>query len=156
MKNKPVPAESIPAPEGNTVYPKPFSSIVEGRVKRKLGNYFGLTNFGINLTQLEPGSASALLHHHLKQDEFIYILQGTPTLLLNDEEYVMKAGDCHGVKAGEGIAAQLINKSQELVVYIEVGDRTAGDEVDYPNDDLKAKQLPSGEWRFSHNDGRPY
>jgi uncharacterized cupin superfamily protein len=46
-----------------------------------LGNEFGLQNFGVNLTQLEPGSVAALLHSHTKQDEFIYVLEGAPTLI---------------------------------------------------------------------------
>ena len=156
MKQTPVSAESIPPPNQKTIYPPPFASLVEGRVKRKLGDFFGLTNFGVNLTRLSPGSVSALLHHHSKQDEFIYILQGTPTLVLGEQEFVLNPGDCYGFKAGAGVANQLANRSAEPVVYIEIGDRTAGDEVEYPNDDLKATQLPNGAWALSHKDGRPY
>ena len=129
---------------------------MEGRTKRKLGEHFGLTNFGVNLTQLAPGSISALFHHHLKQDEFVYILQGSPTLLFGEEEFTLQPGDCIGFKAGTGMAHQLVNRSAEPVVYIEVGDKTAGDEVDYPNDDLKATQLSGGSWALTHKDGRPY
>ena len=87
MKQTPVPAESIPLPNKKTIYPPPFASLVEGRLKRKLGDHFGLNNFGINLTQLAQGAISALFHHHSKQDEFIYILQGTPTLVLGHRRY---------------------------------------------------------------------
>lgn len=99
----PIPAESIPEPAQKTIYPPPFASMVDGRTKRKLGNHFGLTNFGVNLTQLAPGSIAALLHCHAKQDEFLYVLQGTPTLILNENEYVLSPGDCMGFKAGSGI-----------------------------------------------------
>lgn len=156
MNPSPLPAESIPAPDKKSVYPPPFAALVEGRTKRKLGEHFGLTNFGVNLTRLAPGSISALFHHHLKQDEFVYILQGTPTLLFGEEEFSLQPGDCIGFKAGTGVAHQLVNRSAAPVVYIEVGDRTAGDEVDYPNDDLKATQLPGGAWALTHKDGRPY
>jgi len=54
------------------------------------------------------------------------------------------------------VATQLVNRSSGPVVYLELGDRTAGDEVDYPNDDLKAVQQMDGVWKFSHKDGRPY
>lgn len=154
--NKPVAAASIPLPDPQSIYPEPFLSFVKGRAKRKLGDYFGLTNFGINLTRLEPGAISALLHHHSKQDEFIYILEGAPTLLFGDDEYTLAPGDCMGVRAGTGLASQLVNRSSEPVVYIEVGDRTRGDEVEYPHDDLKATQHENGLWVFSHKDGRPY
>lgn len=156
MKNTPVSAESIPLTDKRTLYPQPFASLVEGRMKRRLGDYFGLTNFGVNLTQLAPGAISALLHRHAKQDEFVYILEGAPTLFLEHKEYLLNPGDCIGFKAGTGVAHQLANRSSEMVVFIEVGDRTEGDEVEYPNDDLKATQLASGIWAFTHKDGRPY
>lgn len=156
MKNAPVSAESIPLPDKKTVYPQPYAPLVEGRAKRKLGDYFGLTNFGVNLTELAPGAISALLHRHAKQDEFVYILEGTPTLYLEEKEYLLNPGDCVGFKAGTGAAHQLANRSSTIVVFIEVGDRTVGDEVEYPNDDLKATQLTSGAWAFTHKDGRPY
>lgn len=157
MSQCPINAESIPAPKNKTVYPQKFASLVEGRTKRKLGDFFGLTNFGVNLTELLPGAISALFHHHSKQDEFIYILEGVPTLILGDKEYTLQAGDCYGFKAGNGEAShQLINKSSSVVKYIEVGDRTEVDNVTYPNDDLKAVQLSNGEWELTHKDGRLY
>lgn len=68
----------------------------------------------------------------------------------------MQAGDCHGLTAGSGVASMLVNYSSELLVYLDVGDRSEGDEVEYPNDDLKARQLVHGVWRLTHKDGRPY
>jgi uncharacterized cupin superfamily protein len=152
----PTPALSIPISSQKTSYPAPFASLVEGRSKRKLGEYFEITNFGVNLTELAPGGISALLHHHAKQDEFIYIVSGTATLLVNEQEYVLNSGDCMGFKAGTGIAHQLVNRTPEPVIYLEIGDRTPGDRVEYPNDDLKASQLENGRWSFTHKDGRPY
>ncbi|NJL41967.1 MAG: cupin domain-containing protein [Leptolyngbyaceae cyanobacterium SM1_4_3] len=152
----PISAKSIPALMGKTIYPKPYASVVEGRLKRKLGEFFGLTNVGVNLTHLSPGSVSALAHSHSKQDEFIFVLEGTPTLVLGKEEFTLNPGDCYGFKAGTGIAHQLINRSEENVIYLEIGDRTKGDEVEYPNDDLKATQSPNGAWTLTHKDGRPY
>ncbi len=156
MSAKPVPAESIPLPPRKTIYPPPFAHRVEGRAKRKLGDFFGLSHFGVNLTELAPGAVSALLHHHSRQDEFIYVLEGHPTLVLGDEEYRLGPGDCHGFKAGSGVASQLVNRSSAPVKYIEIGDRTEGDQVEYPNDDLKAVQLANGEWQLTHKDGRPW
>ncbi len=156
MGTIPVQAETIPTPQTKTVYPEPFAALVEGRVKRKLGNFFGLTNFGVNLTKLSPGAVSALFHQHEKQDEFAYILGGTPTLFLGEEEFLLGPGDCIGFKAGSGVAHQLVNRSNEMITYIEIGDRTAGDEVEYPRDDIKAMLNESGAWVLTHKDGRPY
>jgi uncharacterized cupin superfamily protein len=86
MNQEPLSAHSIPAQMGKTIYPQPYAASVKGRLKRKLGDHFGLTNFGVNLTHLLPGAASALAHSHSKQDEFIYVLEGTPTLILGTEE----------------------------------------------------------------------
>jgi uncharacterized cupin superfamily protein len=156
MKPSPLPAQSVPGTLGQTIYPAPYASQVQGRLKRKLGNHFGLTQFGVNYTQLSPNAVSALAHSHSLQDEFIFILEGTPTLVLGEQEFLLHPGDCYGFKAGIGIPHQLINHSAETVTYLEIGDRTPGDEVAYPNDDLKAVQLADGAWTLTHKDGRPY
>lgn len=136
-------------------YPEPFASQMAGRVKRQLGDVFGLSNFGVNLTRMLPGSISALRHSHSKQDEFIYILEGTPTLVTEFGETQLRPGMCAGFKAGEGDGHQLANRSGEVVVYLEIGDRTAGDSVFYPDDDIEAF-LVDGAWRFRHKNGEPY
>jgi uncharacterized cupin superfamily protein len=141
---------------GKTIYPAPYASLVEGRLKRKLGEYFELTNFGVNLTHLSPGAVSALAHSHSKQDEFIFVLKGTPTLVLGEDEFTLNPGDCYGLKAATGIAHQLVNQTGENVTYLEIGDRAEGDEVEYPNDDLKATPLTNGAWAITHKDGRLY
>jgi uncharacterized cupin superfamily protein len=156
VKQSPILAKSIPASMGETNYPAPYALLVAGRLKRKLGDFFGLTHFGVNLTHLSPGAVSALFHSHSQQDEFIFVLEGTPTLILAEEELILNPGDCYGFKAGTGIAHQLINRSEKIVTYLEMGDRTAADEVAYPDDDLKATQLTNGEWTFTHKDDRPY
>lgn len=130
--------------------------MIKGRIKRKLGDHFNLNNYGINLTELAPGSMSALKHRHTLQDEFIYILTGTPTLFYGDKEYVMQPGDCFGFAAGGVHAHQLVNRSSQAVCYLEIGDRTPGDKVEYPDNDLQAHSSSDGTWLFTHKDGQPY
>ena len=136
-------------------YPEPFASRMEGRVKKPLGDIFGLTNFGVNLTRLAPKAVSSLRHAHTKQDEFIYILQGRPVLHTDEGRTQLSPGMCAGFKAGTGNGHHLVNESTEEVVYLEAGDRTPGDEGSYPDDDLKAL-LVEGKWQFVHKDGAPY
>ncbi len=150
-----VKTEEIPVRIKKTIYPEPFASRVAGRDKRQLGEFFGLKNFGVNLTTLNPGSQSALLHRHSHQDEFILILEGTPTLFTETEEVLLKPGICAGFPAG-GVAHHLVNQSKEKVVYLEVGDRSAYDVTTYPNDDIIATFEGSGQWLFTHKDGSPY
>lgn len=136
-------------------YPEPFFSRMAGREKRPLGDLFGLRNFGVNLTRLAPGSESALLHRHSRQDEFVYILDGEPTLVTDAGEVALSPGMCAGFPAG-GLAHQLVNRTDRDVLYLEVGDRTPGDEGSYPQDDLRAALDAEGRWVFTHKDGRPY
>lgn len=159
MSEKPNPvavtAADVPARSRPSVYPEPFASRMAGRAKRQLGDLFGLTNFGVNLTRLAPNAVSALRHAHTKQDEFVYILQGRPTLHTDEGRTQLSPGMCAGFKAGTGNGHRLINETTEEVVYLEVGDRTPGDEGSYPDDDLKAL-LVEGKWKFVHKDGKPY
>ncbi|WP_276528261.1 cupin domain-containing protein [Yersinia bercovieri] len=102
-------------------YPEPFASRMVGREKRSLGDLFALANFGVNLTRLAPNAVSALRHAHTKQDEFIYILQGRPTLYTDEGLTELSPGMCAGFKAGSGNGHHLVNETSEEVVYIEVG-----------------------------------
>ena len=144
------------APRGvSSNYPEPFKSQMGGRDKRALGDVFGLGNFGVNLTRLAPGAKSALRHSHSRQDEFVYILEGHAVLVTDAGDTMLEPGMCAGFKAGRGDAHQLVNRSDAPVLYLEVGDRTAGDDVIYPDDDL---QLRGGDhrWHYTHKDGSPY
>lgn len=137
-------------------YPPQFAGAVLGRVKRPLGDVFGLTNFGVNLTRLAPGAATALRHAHTRQDEFVYVLEGNPTLITDDGERILAPGMCAGFKAGTGDGHHLVNRSSGEVALLEVGDRSPGDSGIYPDDDLQAVLRPDGTWAFTHKDGTPY
>src|SRR5262249_20302131 len=100
---------------------------------------------------------SALRHAHTKQDEFVYILKGTPTLVTDEGETLLGPGLCAGFKAGTGNAHHLVNRSTGDVLYLEIGDRTPGDAASYPDDDLVVLKSPDGVSRsFAHKDGTPY
>jgi len=149
-----VAAEAAPRSRPS-VYPEPFASRMRGRTKRALGDLFGLRNFGVNLTRLEPGAVSALRHAHSRQDEFIYVLEGQPALHTDEGLTRLAPGMCAGFAAGSGNAHCLINDTAGAVVYLEIGDRSSGDEARYPDDDLQA-ELIDGRWTFSRKDGSPY
>jgi uncharacterized cupin superfamily protein len=150
-----VAAPTAPARHGSN-YPEPYKSLVSTREKRPLGDLFGLANFGVNLTRLPPGAPSALRHSHSRQDELIYILEGEPTLILDRGEIMLGPGMCAGFKSGSGEAHHLVNRTDRDVVYLEIGDRSAGDEVSYPDDDLMVTTSADGKRRATHKDGRPY
>jgi uncharacterized cupin superfamily protein len=137
-------------------YPQVFAIRMKGREKRVLGDLFGLRSFGVNLTRLAPGAQSSLRHAHSRQDEFVYILSGYPTLMTDEGPSLLEPGMCAGFPGGTGNAHHLINRSDEDVVYLEIGDRASGDTVAYPDDDIAADQDGAGNWRFSHKSGEPY
>jgi len=149
-------AVDVPPRARATNYPEPFASRVAGREKRVLGDLFHLTNFGVNLTRLKPGAVSSIRHAHSRQDEFVYILEGHPVLITNAGETQLEAGMCAGFRAGTGDAHHLVNRSEEDVVYLEIGDRTKGDESVYPDDDLRVTRTADGNWSYTRKDGSAY
>lgn len=155
-RSLPLVATEVPPRAKRSNYPEPFASRVAGRHKQALGDAFGLTNFGVNRTTLKPGAMSALRHWHTRQDEFIYVLSGRPTLVMNSGETMLEPGMCMGFKAGDDDGHHLVNRTSVDVVYLEVGDRIAGDSGVYPDDDLQAVMGADGKWLFQHKDGSPY
>ncbi|HUZ71911.1 MAG TPA: cupin domain-containing protein [Stellaceae bacterium] len=150
-------AVAVPAAAGRTAYPAPFAARVAGRERRVLGDFFGLANFGVNLTRLVPGAISALRHAHSRQDEFIYVLEGEPTLIVDRGETVLRPGMCAGFRAGSDEGHHLVNRTARDAVYLEIGDRSAGDEVVYPDDDIAGGASPDGRTRrFTRKDGTPF
>lgn len=135
--------------------PPALAQRVQGREKRKLGDLFGLTNFGVNIVKIEQGGFSSLRHCHDRQDEFIYILEGNPTLHTNEGATLLAPGMCAGFKAGNGQAHNLENRTDRDVWYLEIGDRTPNDHATYPDEDLQA-DFNNGCWIFKHKDGTPY
>jgi len=95
----------------STGYPAPFRGRIAGRERKALGNLAGLTQFGVNLTRLKPGAASALRHWHENEDEFIYVLEGELILIEDDGETLLRAGDAAGFKAGVPNGHHLVNNS---------------------------------------------
>lgn len=156
MAKNPIAIDSTEIPTIKTsVYPEPFASMMKGREKCRLGDQFGITKFGVNLTKLAPGSRSALLHQHSLQEEFIYILEGNPTLVTDTQQIELKQGMCAGF-IPNGAAHYLLNKTSTNVLYLEVGDRDPLDRATYPEDDLVAISLGNNQWEFKHKDGSSY
>jgi uncharacterized cupin superfamily protein len=146
---------SLAAESRGSGYPEPYRSRMGDRAKRKLGDACGLTKFGVNLVTLGPGGQSALRHWHTLEDEFVYVLEGEVVLVTNDGEQVLKAGTCAGYPAGTRDAHHFVNRSDRPARYLEIGNRTPGDNAFYPDDDLMWGEDESGGFA-AHKDGRRY
>lgn len=138
-----------------SAYPDTFQAVSEGREKQALGNVAGLTQFGVNLTRLKPGAASALRHWHVEEDEFIYVLEGEATLITDAGEQVLGPGMAAGFPAGTEDGHHLVNNSQADVLYLEIGSRHPAEQAHYPDVDLHMRR-EDGEIRFFRKDGTPY
>lgn len=144
-----IPSAPIPS------YPKEFAHVICGRYKQRLGDAAGLTQFGVNITRIAAGSASALRHWHEQEDEFVYVLEGEITLIEDDGEVLLRPGDCAGFKAGVANGHHLVNKSQRDAVYLEIGTRAAKECGHYPGIDLIYHKDENGV-RFTRLSGEPY
>lgn len=147
-------ALDVPARTGS-VYPPEFARDLSGRTKRALGDAFGLVQYGVNLTELAPGAASAQRHWHAIEDEFIYVIDGEITLVNDVGEHVLTAGMCAGFRAGVPNGHRLVNRSAAPALYLEVGTRSPADDVTYPDVDLVGVKQ-AGKYRFTRKDGTPY
>lgn len=143
-------------PRTSSGYPEPFRSRVLPREKRALGEALGLTAFGVNLTTLAPGKESSMRHHHTREEEFVYVLEGELVLRTDAGEQVLRAGMCAGFPPGTGDAHQLVNRSGAPARYLEVGSRDPADEAAYPDVDLTYRKGPDGRAVYAHKDGAPY
>lgn len=139
-----------------TLYPAPFNEPCLKRERKRLGDAAGLTQYGVNLLTLPPGSWSSQRHSHSHEDEFVYVLSGEVVMVTNDGEEVLRAGDAAGFPAGTGDGHQLKNLSDKAATVLEIGTRIAEDAVDYPDLDMI---LPPGSGKtgdYRHRDGTPY
>jgi len=143
------------APRTGTSYPKEHREQVERRSKRALGDALGLTHYGVNLVELEPGAWSSQRHWHSAEDEFMVVVSGELTLITDAGRQVLGAGMVAGFPAGTADGHHLVNESGQLAVYLEVGDRSDDDEVRYPDIDMVLTRRSEGRV-YRHNDGRPY
>ena len=101
---------AVPERKGSG-YPPPFDAPCAERVRQRLGNAGGLTDFGVNLMRLPPGNWSSQRHWHSHEDEFVYVLEGELTLIEDGGETVLRAGDCAAFAKGSGNGHHMINKS---------------------------------------------
>ncbi len=143
-------------PESNaTAIPEPFTRDNQNRYNRRISDFAGLKNYGVILTRIIPGGQSSYRHAHTRQDEFVYVLEGPVTLETTAGKQVLDSGMCAGFPAGTGDAHRFVNHTDKDALLLVVGDRSQGDEVSYPDVDMKAAYGADGKFRFTRKDGTP-
>jgi len=141
--------------EDDKPFPEPFKSQMGEVAWRRLGDYFGLKQFGVNYEIIQPGACSALRHWHSHADEFVFILEGEMTLITDLGENTLRAGMCAGFKAGEMNGHHLINRSKQPAQILAIGSRVTEDKVHYPDDDIQWLE-ENGRYIAAKKDGTPY
>lgn len=136
-----------------TDYPEPFAEAVNGRSHQALGEAGGLRQFGVNLVELQPGAASSQRHWHSHEDEFVTVMSGELTLVTDEGETLMRAGDHAAFPAGRPNGHQLINKGWGNALFLVVGSRIREDRVTYADIDLVYE---GGSDQYTRRDGTPY
>lgn len=134
-------------------YPAAYAAPCADRIRKRLGDAGSLSDFGVNLMRLPPGNWSSQRHWHSHEDEFVYVLEGELTLIEDDGETVLRAGDCAAFPKGSGNGHHLINRSGAMAIYLEVGSRSPDDLTTCSDVDMMS---PASDGRFLHKDGTPY
>src|SRR5262249_46008250 len=144
-------------PESNASgYPEPFREAQRKRYNRRLGDYAGLKNYGVNFIRVQPGGQSSARHAHSKQDEFVYVIEGEFVLVTDAGRETVGPGTCIGFPAGTGAEHPFLNLTKKEAPFLAVATPTADDEVTYPDIDLELKAGPDGPKGFRHKEGPPY
>ena len=138
-----------------TIYPEPYASQMAGRSSLRLGDAAGLTQFGANLFTLEPGARSSLRHWHEAEDEFVLVTEGELTLLQDEGEYTLRAGDCAAWKAGDPNGHCFQNRTASPARFLVVGSKVATDTVHYSDVDFVLHRA-DGRTSFTYRDGTPW
>lgn len=137
-----------------SVYPGKLAEAVAGRSSQRLGDAGGLTQFGVNLVQLEPGGLSSLRHYHMEQDEFLMVTAGVCTLIDDHRQTELHPGDCATFPAGEANGHHLKNNTDAPATFLVVGTRTETETAVYSDLDMMVKVDANGD-RFTRKDGSP-
>jgi uncharacterized cupin superfamily protein len=143
---------SVPKRHGGG-YPAPFNDALAGRIRQRLGDAGGLTDYGVNITSLPPGGWSSQRHWHSHEDEFVYVVSGEVTLIEDGGETILHTGECAAFPKNTGNGHHLINRSAAPAAYIEIGSRHPDDLTTCSDVDMMSA---NSDGRFVHKDGTPY
>ena len=146
--------DRVPVKTGS-IYPAPFKAMADARARQALGDAAGLTQFGVNLTRLPPGAATAQRHWHEAEDELVFVVSGELVLIEEGGETFLRAGEAAAFKAGNADGHHLVNRSTEDAVVLEIGSRANEERAHYPDIDLVYEER-SGAIRFTNKAGEPY
>jgi uncharacterized cupin superfamily protein len=141
-------------PKTGSGYPEPYASMMSKRSYLRLGDAGGLTQFGANITILEPGGLSSMRHWHMHEDEFVMVTQGEVVMVTDEGETVLQVGDCAAFPAGVANGHHFRNSSVAEARFLVIGTRAARETVYYSDVDMMVEDV-DGVGTYTRKDGSP-
>lgn len=137
--------------------PEPFGTWTE------LSDVLGLKRLGLSILVLPPGQRASLPHAHSVEEEFCFVLEGTPDLFVDGQLHRLAPGDAVGFPPGTGSAHTVMNNTAQPARLFVGGERqAAGDLVSYPLDpERMATMKQERSWKdapkreLGPHDGKP-
>ena len=109
---------------------------------------FKLMRLGIHHERLPPGRRVSWPHAEADEEEFVYVIEGTPDLWLDGHLRHLKPGDGVGFPAGTGVAHTFINNSDSDVRLLVVGEASRKrSRIDYPLHQRRNVEIGEGHWK---------
>jgi uncharacterized cupin superfamily protein len=103
--------------------------------RKQLGRAAGGEGLGCSLYELPAGERAWPYHYHTRNEEALYVLDGTGRLRLPDEERALSAGTYVALPTGEGSAHRVVNDSDAMLRYLAMSTMEEPDVVGYPDAD---------------------
>jgi uncharacterized cupin superfamily protein len=131
------PPRTSRSPEGNfepfNIESVPWQRLPGSTAFKRLGRFGGGSQVGVGIDVLAPGQYSNPFHYHLREEEHIFILKGSATLILGGHRYVMKVQDYCCFPAGQKAGHHLFNHTKGKCVFLTIGDNPPDDIACFPS-----------------------
>lgn len=112
------------------------------------GKVFGLKRIGIHHELLPPGRRTSWPHAEKTEEEFVYVIEGTPDVWIDGEIYPLKPGDAVGFPPGTGISHAIINNTDVDVRLLVVGDANRSDnQIHYALHPERNRLIGDSHWK---------
>jgi uncharacterized cupin superfamily protein len=130
----------------------------------RLSGAMGLGRIGGGIDILPPGRRTSWPHAERDEEEFVFVIQGAPTLWQDGHVWPMRAGDFAGWRSGTGVAHTILNDSDEPAILFTFGEASrARGQVHYPLHPARNRDLAKTgrHWsmktavRVGPHDGKP-
>jgi uncharacterized cupin superfamily protein len=110
--------------------------------------HFGLMRLGIHHQRLPPGRRLCWPHAEADEEEFVYVIEGTPDVWLDGHLVRLKPGDGVGFPAGTGLAHTVLNNTDSDVRVLVVGEASRQrSRIHYPMHPTRNAEIGKRHWK---------